>query len=169
MRASVDAGPIIHLEEIQLREPWDLFDELFLPEPVADEVSRQPDEPGAALLKTGGFDIIRIGERVKDHATWLSIRNEISFADGSVLAVAKQRTVPLVLTDDLDVRDAAKMLGVRPVGTIGLVIRAAKHSLLSRAEALEKLSLLEGSSLFVTPDLLDRSKRAIDRLDPSGS
>lgn len=162
MRACVDAGPVIHLEEIQRREPWGLFDELLLPEPVAEEVLRDPEGPGAALVEKPSFDRVPVDGRLSDVAGMLAMRHEVSFADGTVLAVALRDEIGLVLTDDLDLRDAAQVEGLQPVGSIGLLLRAAKEGLLDESLAREALTALgEDSSLFLTPGLVEKAQRAL--------
>lgn len=162
MRGCADAGPIIHLEEIQRREPWGLFDGALVPEPVAAELLQAPEKPGAALVKKPSFDPVPVDREVQDVATMFAMRHEISFADGTVLAVALRDEVELVATDDLDLRDAARVEGLQPVGSIGLLLRATREGLLDEDLAREALTaLLEASSLFLTPALVDKAQRAL--------
>lgn len=162
MHTCVDAGPIIHLEEISRREPWGLFDRILLPEPVADEVLRRPEAPGAALVEKPMFDRIGVGRKLRDMATVFAMRHEISFTDGAVIAIAQREDLALVLTDDLDLREAAKTEGLTPVGCIGLLLRAARARLLDHGSADEALTaLLDWSSLFITPELIERAKTAL--------
>jgi predicted nucleic acid-binding protein len=46
----------------------------------------------------------------------------------------KQLGVPVLLTDDQAVREAAKQLRLNPVGSLGLVARAYRHGYISRTE-----------------------------------
>lgn len=162
MRGCVDAGPLIHLEEIGRREPWGLFDELLLPEPVAGEILRDPEGPGAALVGKPSFDRPSVDGRLLDVATMFAMRHEVSFADGTVLAVALRDEIELVLTDDLDLRDAARVEGLRPVGSIGLLLRATREGLLDESVAREALTALhEDASLFLTAGLVEKAKKAL--------
>jgi predicted nucleic acid-binding protein len=76
------------------------------------------------------------------------------------LACADARDAP-VLTDDLDVRDAARTLGIRAIGSIGIILRAITTRVLPRAEGLAALdALLEDSSMYVTRALVEQAKAA---------
>ncbi|MBI3947327.1 MAG: hypothetical protein HY321_15495 [Armatimonadetes bacterium] len=64
--------------------------------------------------------------------------------------------LPLLLTDDLDARDAAKKLGITPVGSLGIVVRAFRLGELSMAQAERCLRQLhEQSSLFLTSAVVE--------------
>lgn len=62
----------------------------------------------------------------------------------------------LVLTDDLAVRERAQQIGITPVGSLGVVIRAARLGAISVNEAEECLyALYDVSSLFVSKAIVD--------------
>ncbi len=64
--------------------------------------------------------------------------------------------VPILLTDDLAVRDAAKRLGLTPVGSLGVIVRAYRlgHIILTQAEH-RIAALYDASSLFVTRAIVE--------------
>jgi predicted nucleic acid-binding protein len=60
------------------------------------------------------------------------------------------------LTDDLAVREAAKRLGLAPVGSLGVVIRAHRLGRISLADAERHIAdLYDVSSLFVTRAIVE--------------
>jgi predicted nucleic acid-binding protein len=70
--------------------------------------------------------------------------------------------VPVLLTDDLAVRRAAKGLGLTPVGSLGIIARAHTMGRITREAAERHLrELYSVSSLFVTQIIVDL---AIERL-----
>lgn len=73
---------------------------------------------------------------------------------------------PLIhLTDDLAVRDAASRLGLTPVGSLGVVMKACVKGLTSYDGAEERiLELHKSSTLFVTQTIVDL---ALERLRAS--
>jgi predicted nucleic acid-binding protein len=77
-------------------------------------------------------------------------------------ACCSKLRVPVLLTDDLAVRRAAKAIGLTPVGSLGIVARAHYLGRIAR-EAAEKYlqELYTVSSLFVTQTIVDL---AIERL-----
>lgn len=155
--AVADAGPIIHLDEVGLAEALHVFRRIVVPHAVAAEVRMLPRGPGVRLLRLRNLHVTRPSMDERFAAQQLVFRR-LTEADREALVMAQARECPL-LTDDLDLRDAAKVLGVHPVGTIGLVVLAALTDVVSRPEALRGLdALLVSSSLFVTKPLLDQAK-----------
>jgi len=78
------------------------------------------------------------------------------------LQVCKRLRIPILLTDDLAAREAAKALSITPVGSLGIIIRAYRLARISMEAAEELLHRLQdATSLFVTPTIVDL---AIDQL-----
>jgi len=64
--------------------------------------------------------------------------------------------IEVLLTDDLAARTAAQRLAIRPVGSLGVVVRAFREERLSHQEAESLLRRLHsGTSLFVTSALVE--------------
>ena len=68
--------------------------------------------------------------------------NALSLADNCVLTVARRRRVSLVLSDDRLLRKIALIEGFGVVGTIGVLIKAAKGGLLTGGQAISTLDEL---------------------------
>ena len=78
------------------------------------------------------------------------------------LYLCKQLGIPLILTDDLAVRDAAKILNIIPVGSLGVVVKAYGTGQISLIDAERSITALyDISSLFVTRAIVEI---AIDQL-----
>lgn len=163
MHAVADAGPLIHLDEIQMHEPWRLFSRIYLPNPVMEELVAKETAPGSRISCNPPFEEVLLSARDKTRAEQIAAEYEIGIADASVLVVAIRMTIPLVLTDDLNLREAAKLVGIRPVGSIGLVVRCHTQGLLKTQEAKKVIDrLAEHSTLFLTPSLIQKVKKALD-------
>ena len=64
--------------------------------------------------------------------------------------------VPILLTDDLAVREAAKRLKLTPVGSLGIVVRAYQSGHISLADAEHHIAdLYDVSTLFVTRTIVE--------------
>ena len=158
-----DAGPLIHLDEAGAAEALHVFRRITVPTPVADEVRAQPRGPGTRLLRLRHVHVTSASRDERAAADGLPIRR-LSAADRITLVMAQARDAPL-LTDDLDVRDAARSLEVKAVGSIGLIVRAVTTRLLTRDEGRAALeALLTESSMFITKGLVERAKTALERL-----
>jgi predicted nucleic acid-binding protein len=81
------------------------------------------------------------------------------------LYLCQQVGVPLLLTDDLTVREVAKTLNLTPVGSLGIVVRAYRRGCITLADAEHYIAALyDVSSLFVTRAIVDL---AIEQLHQS--
>ncbi|MBI5391063.1 nucleic acid-binding protein [Candidatus Woesearchaeota archaeon] len=148
--AVVDTGPLIHLAELQQSNILHtLIGQTLTTPEVFDEVipSQQKLYRKILLLKTLSGD-------GKNAAAFLVLHYELQLAEATALILAKEEKVKLFLTDDLDARTVAKRLGLEPHGTIGIIVRAYRERLLSRDEAINKVSALQETSLFITKDLI---------------
>ncbi|TLD43582.1 MAG: hypothetical protein JETT_0013 [Candidatus Jettenia ecosi] len=75
------------------------------------------------------------------------------------LYLCRQINLPILLTDDLAVREAAKSLQITPIGSLGIVIKAYKNGKISLAEAERYISdLYDISSLFVTRAIAQKDR-----------
>ncbi|MBM4250206.1 MAG: hypothetical protein FJ149_12470 [Euryarchaeota archaeon] len=108
------------------------------------------------------FEKVPVREADKVSVEYTAHRYTLSIADSSVIQCARAKGLDTILTDDLGLRDVAKSRGLRPAGSIGLVLRACREKTLSKQETLSALDdLLVKSSLFVTPGLINKAKDAV--------
>ena len=127
-----DASPLIFLGKIgQL----DLIGRLFpgtvlVPQSVRDEVltgSISPVEEQSlrAFLKTCSLERV---PNPKHHA------GALSGADNEALTLAVRHRASLLLCDDRLLRQMAMVEGIRPMGTLGILLRSLDMSLLTRIQ-----------------------------------
>lgn len=148
------AGPLIHLDEIGLAAALDLFAVVLVPPDVAAEIKKRPDGPGNVALQ---HCELRAPTKAKPHPM-----GALSIADVAAIQLAREHDGTL-LTDDLDLRDAAHLAGVRVVGTIGIIVRAGRIGVVPREKARMALDLLLAeSTLFITPKLVHQAQQALE-------
>jgi predicted nucleic acid-binding protein len=162
--AVADAGPLIHLGEIGRLSLLSMFEAVHVPVAVWAE-SVQPGR----LRET---DLLAI-DTVHRHtllpievARFASDNGFLHLHVGEMecLYLCRELDVPLLLTDDLAVREIAKRLSVTPVGSLGVVVKAYHlgHLLLPEAEQL-LVDLHDVSSLFVSRTLVDLAIEQLQR------
>lgn len=151
-----DAGPLIHLTEIEGMPLLAVFETIVITEQVWSEtVSHVPMFPvtiteltnieRATMTQTGLEQFVKAQQLEHLHQGELEC-----------LYVSKQRGISVIFTDDLAARDAAKHLQLTPVGSLGVVVKAYRHDMISFAEAECYISdLYEVSSLFVTKTIVE--------------
>jgi len=70
-------------------------------------------------------------------------------------------SIAMVVTDDLRARKTCRRIGVRVVGTLGLIEFAKKHGIIAKEEALNLLERIPSTSLYVTHEILEEARNKI--------
>ena len=151
-----DAGPLIHLNEIGQLPLLSLFGTVFIPDAVWLEavtngtvLGKDIEQLASCRRQTlNATDVVQFV--AENHLEYLQS------GERECLCLCVRSAVPLLLTDDLAVRDAAKRLNLTPVGSLGLVVRAYRFGLLTLAQAEDCLRDLQSvSSLYVVPAIVE--------------
>lgn len=143
--AVADAGPIIHLDEIDALGLLSAIDRVLIPQTVYDELATGTVPPALCDVEY---------ELVEADPTGLSV--DLDPGETAALAVASERSA-VVLTDDLAAKNAAAELNVEVHGSIGVIVLAYTRGELSKAEAVDRMRALQAeTSLFVTDAVVER-------------
>lgn len=147
-----DAGPLIHLDELQCLELLRDFPSVWVPERVRDEVVRHRSAASFEDLRVVPVKIATSsGFQTAVHAFSLDLGEQMA------LALALERRPAMVLTDDAAARLAAKALDIRAQGTIGILLRAIRRQQRSREEVVALLEdLPRKSTLHIKRSLLQQ-------------
>ena len=154
--AVVDAGPLIHLAEIDCFRLLRAFGTLWVPHAVWLETAEQnrlsqydlSEEPNILQYSAPQLDVTRF---VKENSL-----TDLHAGEQECLYLCRERGIATILTDDLAVRDAARRLNLVPVGSLGIVVMAYKQKDISLPDAERHIAeLYDISSLFVTRDIVD--------------
>lgn len=133
MTVVADACPLIFLAKIRC---LDLLTRLFGSEIVLTESVRQEVVGGAAAPAEAAeltrFLATATSEQVAAVRTYTTA---LSRADHETLALALMRKADLFLTDDRLLRELASFEGVRPMGTLGVLLLAVRKRLLTKRAA----------------------------------
>lgn len=156
-----DAGPLIHLGEVGRPDAFRIFEAVVVPGPILAEVAAGGD-PAPPWLAKPPFRARSLISREERAAEAASLRYDIGVADAAVLTAGRAEGLRLVLTDDLGLRQAARLAGLEPVGSVGILLRAAAWRVLSVDTADRALrDLRERSSLFITDALVEEARRRL--------
>lgn len=148
-----DAGPLIHLHEVGCLDLLSSFSAIWIPDVVLAEVERHRP----AVLTVDLLRIRRVRNRSIQDPRLLAIGRAFSLHRGEMAALAclQDRPQAILLTDDAAARVAARTLGHRAHGSIGVLIRAVRYRQLEREAVLAILrSLPHISTLYIQSDLL---------------
>ena len=149
-----DAGPILHLHWIGCLS-WGLPPtRIHVVEQVWTEIGQHAAE---ALL-----DPRLERESVVEIDSTLQAKFSLQSGETAAIAFALKHSAALLLTDDAAARRACVSVGLAAVGTIGLILEAARGKRVAIDEARQALEQLPNKGrLHVTAELLERAIAAL--------
>ena len=151
--AVCDAGPLIHLDELDALDLLADFRDVFVPSAVWREVEHHR----SSALSRPGVALTRVVPRAEPDAHFLALAQGFSLDAGEreALLVALEHAEALLLTDDAAARLAGELLRLRVHGTIGVLIRAIRRRQRSPSEVISLIERIPArSSLHVRPALV---------------
>jgi predicted nucleic acid-binding protein len=126
-----------------------LADSVLIPQSVADEIGAKPD--GSPIL-----------EALKQNAQCSIVKNEtvsasvlawdLGAGETQVVANALRHGADRVVLDDMEARRCAKAMGLRVIGTLGMVARAKRMGRIELASPV--IDRLRKSGLYVSEELV---------------
>jgi predicted nucleic acid-binding protein len=157
-----DAAPLIFLAKInQLSLISRFFDaEILIPAAVRKEVLGSETPPDEERLLTAFISNCRIFPLRKP----TKFAKALSFADNCILTLAVENQADMILSDDRLLRKTAAIEGFLVIGTIGVLIRAAKSSLLTQKKSMELLDeLVKAHNFRISTQVYEIARNTIDR------
>lgn len=151
-----DAGPLIHLAEIDGLSLLTIFETLHLPKAVWLETVVKQRVSADDLSRLGNLQThILLQAAVTQFCQRHSLTN-LHTGETECFYLCSWLKVSTLLTDDLAARNAAKLLNLTPVGALGIVVKAYQRGHISLAEAEHYLIDLYGvSSLYLTKAIVE--------------
>jgi len=161
----LDATVIITLREL---ESLDLLEgiqkmcdaNIIIPQAVVDEFQKANTNPpisDASVVKVQRVELpIDIPK---------SLGKGESQAIAIALAISQEQesheNITYVVTDDKHARSVCNKLGVKAIGTLGLIELAKKCGIITKGKAIELLNKIPNTSLYITSALLNSARHKI--------
>ncbi|HWP55186.1 MAG TPA: hypothetical protein VN476_13735 [Pyrinomonadaceae bacterium] len=158
-----DAGPLIHLDELNCLDLLADFSRVVVPDVVWREVELH--RPTALDQKT--IRLARFKPREEPSAELTSLHRLLALHSGELqaLQLAQELAADFLLTDDSAAKLAAKTIHVSVHGTLGILLRAIRRRQRTPGEILNVLNALPvRSTLHVKRELLDEIIRQVEAL-----
>lgn len=147
-----DAGPIIHLDELDCLDLLTDFDEIVVPEAVWLEVQRHRPQ---AMESIPALFVRQSALTASPLVKALTPIYTLHAGEQEALHLCVELGDCLLLTDDTAARLAAKSLGISAHGTLGLLIRSIRRQSRSKSEVLTLLNDIPlRTTLHIRPILL---------------
>lgn len=150
--AVTDTGPLIHLGEIDSLDIFSTLDEVFVPATVHQELQAGEIPQGFDEVE---YELIE----ADDVSDWTE---GLDAGEAAALAIASDEDAVL-LTDDLEARQAAKGANIEVHGSIGLIALSYGQGKLDRPTAIERMRALQAeTSLFLSDEIVERGINLLD-------
>lgn len=150
-----DAGPLIHLDELDCLDLLSDFSKIFIPDAVLQEIKFHRPQ----VLQNSQFSFEQITINQIQHIELETLIASLSLHEGEQEALAYILTTPdsILITDDSTARLAAITLKLKVHGTIGIIIRAVRRKQKTITEVIDIIrSIPLKSSLHIKPSLLNK-------------
>ncbi|OQY54224.1 MAG: DUF3368 domain-containing protein [Candidatus Parabeggiatoa sp. nov. 2] len=134
-----NASPLIHLAKIgQLELLHDLFGEIAIPRAVYEECLIEGEErEEIATIKNADWLHIY---NVSDQNLVTVLQSGLDKGESEAIALALEKSVDLILLDDAEAREKARLYQLKITGTLGILLRAKKEDRLqSFTDTIEQL------------------------------
>lgn len=160
--AICDAGPIIHLDELDSIDLLSDFHSLIISNAVQVEIIKH--RPKALQNEAPTFKIIDIPSSPEPRLLILSKTLLLDKGEMESLSLMQENSEAIFLTDDSAARLVAEELGYRVHGTIGIISRAIRKKTRTPNEVIKLLKEIpERSTLFIRPVLLEEIIQKVEK------
>lgn len=148
-----DAGPLVHLDELNALDVLSDYAAVLVPNAVWLEVLHHRPQ----ALQREDVNLIRQlrptpSARINAMAAIYTLHN----GEREALLLCLDHSIGMLLTDDTAARLAAKSLNISSHGTLGLLLRAVRQKLRTSSDVLALLAAIpEQTTLHIRPSLLN--------------
>ena len=160
-----NATPLIYLAKAnRLNLLQTLIKETLIPESVHQEVvikGKHLGEKDAFLIDRAisqGWILVRSIKKI------YNVQIEIHPGEAEVISLAKESGIEIVLIDDIKGRIASEIAGLRPRGTLWLLLKAVKDHILSFEQFLATLEDIIRAGFYLKEEVYLKAVREAGKL-----
>lgn len=150
-----DAGPLIHLDELDCLDLLTDFESILVPQQVWQEVERHRSH----ALAHPDVVMQQVSVDLSQQASFRTLARALALDLGEQAALSLMAVHPeaILLTDDSAARLAAESLSYSVHGSVGILLRSIRRRQRTRQQVIALLeNLPTRSSLHIRADLLQR-------------
>jgi len=167
-----DATPLIYLARIgRIQLLKSLFQQIEVPNEVKVEVidrGKDKNYPDAYLIEEAFNESwITIGNLMRNNERKVGILIEatgIDLGEAEAILLTRQKAEEIILMDQAHARTVARQFGLKPKGTLYLIVVSARRGMLSKQDAKEDLSRLVEANFRVSTKIYDTALKTIEKL-----
>lgn len=151
-----DSSPLIALSSVNRLDLMQLlFDTVIIPVSVRDEVMST-----AAKIAVELPAFIHV-EAVVAELPVRFLKMNLHAGESEAIAIALERGIQSIILDDKQAREIAAELGLKVIGTLGLLILAKRKGFLSEVRPV-MAQIIERVNFRIAPSVLNRALSLID-------
>lgn len=151
-----DASPLIALSSVDRLDLLQLlFDKVIIPVVVRDEVK------GEASKTTGELPSFICVESVAAELPVRFLRLTLHAGESEAIALALERGIQGIILDDKHAREIAADLGLKVIGTLGVLLLAKRKGFLHEVRPV-MAKIIERVNFRIAPSVLNRALSLID-------
>jgi len=159
-RVVINSSPLIWLAKInRLSLLKALFGEVIIPRKVYTETTLEQSADSILIGKAVEEGWIKVLEEEAKEAKTLAEVSNIHLGEAEAILLARRLGVELII-DEREASTTAQVFGVRPIGTVAVLLLALANNQLTFSEFKECLDLLINSGFWLTVDVY---KKALER------
>lgn len=145
-----NSSPLIHLARIgRLELLRDFFKNVLIPEEVYKEcVIDGKDREDANKIRDASWILV---SRIENIALKKALNTFLDKGESEAIALALQEEADLILLDDYEAREFARIYNLKITGTIGVLIKAKDKGIISNLG--DELEDLKDTGFWINEDL----------------
>ena len=167
-----NATPLIYLAKIgRIQILKNIFQSIQVPDEVKIEVvdrGKEKKYPDAYVIEEAFNDgWITVGNLTKDNEKRASVLTEatgIDLGEAEAILLTRQKAEETILMDQAHARTVARQFGLKPRGTLYLILVSTRRGMLSKEDAKEDLSRLVEANFRINTKVYDAVSKIIDKL-----
>jgi predicted nucleic acid-binding protein len=155
-----DSDVLIHLAKLNILTSTSKIFKILIPNQIKNELL---DTKKAFInqnlilseIRNQNIEIVNVEEQEVEQ---LIEKNSIHYGEASVIALALNRKINIILLNERKVRNVAKQVGITPVGTIGILLTLTKKGEISKEKTIQLLLLMKKNpkDYWIDPEIIDR-------------
>lgn len=166
-----NSSPLIWLAKIsRLSILKSLFGEVVIPEKVHHETSSGQSADSILIKKAVEEGWIKVLKEENDEALALAEVSGIHLGEAEAILLARRLSVKLIV-DEREASSTAQVFGVRPMGTVAVLLLALAENQLTLDEFEECIDLLITNGFWLTVDVykraLEEARSIMGKRDPA--
>lgn len=130
------------------------FDEILSPEAVLSELKTETDFRGTKGIRQALNDGRLKVQRIENTSLAQALALELDYGEAEAITLALETHSSIILLDEHDGRVKARALGLRPIGVLGVLLRAKKDGDIDSLRAMIA-SLQNDVGFFVSKQLME--------------